>query len=568
MVVKLGIKTLLRTPLKTGLFIVLLFTVTLLLCLGATMGLTAENSLHTAEQAFDTICVIEYRDSESPVQDAHMYNYDYSPIKESSLVQSFDQRLYLAGLAENIDLDIAYKATLHCLLNVVEISPIERTEASKIRARIDTVLYSYDSMVTEGATVIIQFPVDSTFTFEQGKKYVSAIYETHEGEYVVEPDFIYISLQSLGCLISREKAAMEITDGFYTSEEGQAWLDIATVLANTAKTLTVVLTDDTESILAFHQHKALITSGRTLSDDDYRLGNRVCLIEAGLASSQNIALGDAIPIKFFEHSIMSRDNEIMCAHSVDHRALSWQENFTVVGFYQVVGKMTGGYGFTLDTIFVPRRSVDYWPEDYSTYDNHISFRIPNGKVEAFLDEMDNHHLPGLVFTFYDQGYSKAAGALAAMEKTGRLLTIICALTSFGVVLLFSMLILVKQLPCVGIMYSLGATRRKALGFLLTTILVVAILGVGSGGLAGYCLSEKVLSVVYKQNIERVSAASAFSGVYGDDAEADFQYIASGRFGAAAAATGMVLLVTLVVSSYFAVRITGTEAMKLLGRQEE
>lgn len=567
MIFKLGIKTLLRTPLKTTLFIVLLFIVTLLLCLGAALGLTAANSLHSAEQAFDTICVIEYRDSESLVQDAHMYNYDYSPIKESNLVRSFDQRLYLAGLTENIHLDTSHKTSLHNLLNIVEFSPIERAKTNKIRARIDAVLYSYNAKMTDGETIIIQFPEGCTFNFKQGKQYVSAIVETLEDEYKLEPNLTYIGLQSLGYLMNPSETIMEIKDGFYTSE-GQAWKDLATMLDNTAKTLTVVLTDDIESILAFHQHKALVTSGRMLSSEDYRLGNQVCLIEAGLANSQNIALGDAIPIRFFEQSIMSRDNDIRCAHSVDHRTPSWQGNYTVVGFYQVVGNMTGGYGFTPDTIFAPRRSIDYWPEDYQTFDNHISFRLPNGKAENFLDEMDKRHLPGLVFTFYDQGYSKAAGALAAMKKTGLLLTVICALTGFGVVILFSLLILVKQLPSVGIMYSLGATRQKVLGFLLTTVLVVAILGAGSGGFAGYCLSEEVLAVVYKQNIERVSATSAFSGVYGDDAEADFQYIAAGQFSVAAATMGMVLLVTLVISSCFAVRITGAEPMKLLGRKEE
>lgn len=572
MFVKYGLKTLYRTPLKTGLFVVLLFTVTILLILGMSMWLTAEGSLKSADKAFSTIGVVEYRDPEQPSTDYHRFNYDYTPVIESSYIQSFDQRTYLAGLAEEVSLSKYLKGGLYSANSVIEFVPLEEMDDEQsVRVKIGQVLYSPAPDLEEGAVTILKFSKEVIANLENGKKYVSCVYESQNpaGEKVYVANHLWInqSMLTLGYSLVPETVAMEVTDSnFYETEDGRMWDDLAKMYTNSSHTLTILLTDDFESILAFHQHKALITHGQPMSKEDYLAGNRVCLISNDLASSNGLELGDSISITFSTHSFMVFDNEVRTGVSIDHRKISGQESFEIIGFYKVVEKIPGPYGLSPDTVLIPRQSISYWPDDYITYDNHISFRLPNGKVEEFLDDVGKYQLPGLKFTFYDQGYSKAVGALTTMQKTGGLLAVICILTGFGVVVLFSLLFVAKQLPSIAIMYSLGTSRRKALGFLLTTVLIVSLLGAGGGGFAGYCLSEQVLAGVYTKNVERIAAASAFSGVYGNDTLADFQYITPHRFLTPFAVMAMVLLATLIVSGRFVVKIIRAEPMKVLTRK--
>jgi len=182
--------------------------------------------------------------------------------------------------------------------------------------------------------------------------------------------------------------------------------------------------------------------------------------------------------------------------------------------------------------------------------------------------MEQHDLPGLNFTFYDQGYSKVSGALAGMKETALLLTGICAAAGLGIILLFSLLFVGRQKRNIAIMYSLGTSRGKALAFLLITVLMVSGLAVTIGGIAGYTLSDRVLEEVYARNSEEITLGTAYSEVYGEDNEVNFQAITPEKPIAPLTAAGTVLVVTLIMSGIFAAKVLRAEPMQVLTEKEE
>ena len=177
-------------------------------------------------------------------------------------------------------------------------------------------------------------------------------------------------------------------------------------------------------------------------------------------------------------------------------------------------------------------------------------------------------MPGINLIFYDQGYSKVSGALTAMKKTALLLTGICAAVGIGVVLLFSLLYVGRQQRTIAIMYSLGTSRGKALAFLLLTVLMVAGVAVAIGGVTGYSLADGVLEDVYARNAEDIAQSAAYSEVYGEDKEVEFQAITPSKPIAPLAAAGTVLVATLFLSGILAAKVLRAEPMQVLTQKEE
>ncbi|MDD4769618.1 MAG: hypothetical protein PHT52_07465 [Eubacteriales bacterium] len=446
-----------------------------------------------------------------------------------------------------------------------------------LTAEIQKVLHTDDFSIKEGAVILLKIAGEQEFNLKSGRKYITCVYKGWDPEieqiYCISPPAIQSDLFWLGySWHSNEffkEAVMEITDKNYLENgAGQMWSDLIEMYRNSLHTATVFSTNDLETILIFHKDNALVTSGRTISREDYQLGNRVCLVSSNMAKLNGLELGDCVSLTFSEPSVTAIRNSIMSAESINHRNILEEVCFEIIGLYQVAGKMNGPYGLFEDTIFIPQKSMDYWPDAYVTMDNFVSFRLTNGKVEAFLEEMEEHELPGLSFTFYDQGYSKVVGALTSMKKTALLLTGVCALVGLGIVLLFSLLFVGRQQRSIAIMYSLGTSRSKALGFLLITVLIVVFLGAGIGGVAGYSLSDRVLADVFARNTEKEAVSAAYSEVYGEDTEADFQAIAPDKPLAPLAATGTVLLATLLFSGLFAARVLRAEPIQVLTQKEE
>ncbi|MDD3073523.1 MAG: ABC transporter permease, partial [Eubacteriales bacterium] len=554
---------------KTALFIILLAAVTAFLCLGVNMWLSVNQSIDAANKAFKTIGVVEYRSPrDSSIDDA--MGYDYSPILESDYVEFFDHRGLLAGFSEKLDTELVGKHRRGGT-SIIEFTPVNTvSEENTLQVKVNKVHCSDDFSIQEGTvlSVVVSSEIESV---EIGKKYLTGIMETDYKEYSVYSgtgQLRSISEVLLGTEQSAD-AVMEITDEHYLdSGAGLLWSYLIQRHNNIAHTVSVHTTNDLETMLIFHQGKAVVASGRSFSPEDYREGHQVCIISATLAKINGLQPGDSISISFSEPGLFAQTHT-WYAFYFNHLDIREESNYEVVGIYQIVGnKSQTAYDLYEDTIFIPQKSLNYQPEYPRTMDNFVSFRLTNGKVEAFLEEMEEHELPGLSFTFYDQGYSKVVGALTSMRKTALLLTGVCALVGLGIVLLFSLLFVGRQQRSIAIMYSLGTSRGKALGFLLITVLIVVLLGAGIGGVAGYSLSDRILADVFARNTEKEAVSAAYSEVYGEDTEADFQAIAPDKPLAPLAATGTVLLATLLFSGLFAARVLRAEPIQVLTQKEE
>lgn len=608
MIFRNSVKQVVRTPARTVLFVLLLAAITAFLTIGIGLHLSATRSIALADSAFTTIGVISHRDRQTP--DFNQYdiiNYDYSPITDSQHVKSLDYRVMLAGVAEEMHTvweGSPFVSRSGTYSSVIEFTPRKSVAAGEpVQIRVLKVLHSYGgssggytrrALQVGDIVELVQWDDDSTdeefHDLQAGKSYVAAGWLLH-GPFTVHLGAAESLLKH--CAFLEEDASfpsiMEIeTEGYLEGGDGLGWARLVKFYQDSIRTLSVYTTNDLASMLIFHQGNARIIEGRSFSQADYDQGARVCIVNAATARLNNFRLGDRISLAFTEEILAFPGGGVQVTEPFGD--VPGGESYEIIGLYTVVRKMGGSHNLHPDTVFVPQRSVPIQPEDitgreswlvyYSTgveegtteihfpeWDSFVSFRLTNGSVEAFSREMEQHDLPGLTLTFYDQGYGKVSNALTGMQETAAILTTICAAAGVGIVLLFALLFVGRQQRTIAVMYSLGAGRQKALTFLLLTVLMVALLAVAIGGVSGLVLSDTVFDIIYARNVQSVEGHD-YSGIRGELGEVDFQAIAPPRYQASLMAAASVLVVTLIFSGVFAAGVLRAEPMQVLTAKEE
>ena len=377
MILKHSFRNVFRSPIKTALFIILLAAVTAFLCLGVNMWLSVNQSIDAANKAFKTIGVVEYRNPRDSSRDS-TEGYDYSPILESNYVELFDHRWLLAGFSEKLDAELVGKHRRGGT-SIIAFTPLNTaSEENLLQVKVIKVHHSYDSYMTEG-TVLSMVVSPEIESIEIGKKYLTTIMETDYEEYSVCPGERWVLSRIAEVLLGTEQSAdavMEITDEHYLdSGAGLLWTHLIQRYNNKTHTVSVHTTNDLETMLIFHQGKAVVASGRSFSPEDYREGNPVCLVSATLAKINGLQPGDSISISFSEPGTFGQTHA-WYAYNFNHLDILEESNYEVIGIYQIVGnKSQTAYDLYEDTIFIPQKSLNYQPEYPRTMDNFVSFRL-------------------------------------------------------------------------------------------------------------------------------------------------------------------------------------------------
>lgn len=598
---KHSLKQVLRTPARTSLFVILLAAITALLAIGISMHLSAVQSIAATDKAFTTIGTVSFENLNNPdLTLPEIMNYDYSPILKSKHVQLLDRRIMLAGVAKEVT--AAYDSPGALIRDgvrhsIIEFTPINYSvDGETTLVRILNVHYSYKGSWQPGQVIHLDQWASSEYwepiKLEPGKNYVTCGYE-YNVRISVYPWFAKGRLFGAGILKEDDTfpSIVETTEYFW-DEEGQLWGRLAEILRTSVQTLSVYTTNDLATMRIFNQGNAIISKGRSITETEYEEGAKVCVISNANAWRNGFQVGDRISLAFSERPLIFSPLGAM----VDHGSAEGWDNYEIIGFYTIIDNMGETYGLYEDTVFVPQKSVAIQPDNITIagtgntgsytasgsnssdlvttdvylpgWDNFVSFRLNNGSVDAFKREMEQYDLSGLSLAYYDQGYSKVSAALTGMRDTASILTAICSAVGLGIALLFSLLFVGRQQQSIAIMYSLGTGRKRALAFLMVSVLLVSGLAVCIGGVAGYFLSDFILAETYAGNIEAMAVDSSFSSISGGDTEVGFQVAAPPGHQAPLAAAGSVLAVTLALSGFFAARVLRAEPMQVLTTKEE
>ena len=182
---------------------------------------------------------------------------------------------------------------------------------------------------------------------------------------------------------------------------------------------------------------------------------------------------------------------------------SEMETYTIVGLYRQEDAWQNSYdqyGFTPNTIFVPKASVG---AEMLFFDKGIysTLVLHNGKMEEFQTLMAEAGYPDL-FICYDQGYSEFVPQLDAYEKVS-LKALYIGLAAYAVLLLlFVFLFPAMQRKALTTMHSLGTPRGRRMRHIVVSSLSLLLPGTIIGAIAGAKLWTKVAErLMQSLNIE-------------------------------------------------------------------
>ena len=395
----------------------------------------------------------------------------------------------------------------------------------------------------------------------------------------------------------------EYHDGFFDTPEGARMKRIAQATETTAESAVVMTSDDLLLFMPFHNNTLNIREGRSFTDDEYAGGEQVCLLSYEMAQANGWQVGDTIPMELYGYDAFTAyDVDIGFGNTgnyspvffADQSNIFSRQTYRIVGLYDggnlydgkdlvvVHGEETGDektnaaqsrYVLSSSVIFVPTASVQNAPADAPASYLTTSFRIKNGVVDLFLDEMQQKGLQErsvdgytCEFTFYDQGYYRVSGLLESTRQLANVLVTVSLVTALECMLLFSYLYILRRKKEISVMRSMGMGRWAIASGMLFGIVLITLGGIAGGCLLGYAALGAAGSRILSDPGDQIS--SMFSNLFGQDIDKSAMFTLSRAPGSFAAAAGIVLGLSVVTVSLFLILTLAQSPMKLLSGRKE
>ncbi|MDO4305855.1 MAG: hypothetical protein Q4C77_03405 [Eubacteriales bacterium] len=558
---KNSIKQMLRTPVRTILFFVLLTFAALLMTLGASLWIKNEKTAAEYEKQFITIGTVRQKPKsfeQNLVWDAGKKDYqilrraqydsyftvDDLKIPGVEFLAGPEQRAYYGSwIPDYVSKFEAENATgFSC---VAEFSPLEDCRPDEsVQVKITKVL-GKDTTMENSVVFFCEHDNPQPDMLYKDKTYVAYLAacglshgKTYEKAKEASP-MLDISVEYGSASIASElyqpdgsriedefrdgQTIFEVADGFYDTAPGKRLLDLAETIGYSFHTQPVTGTSKTCLLMPFYNGESYISEGRDIDQEEYENGSKVCLVPRNFMENNNLSLGDKIKVQLFYTNTRRNAGADFC---LDGSGSSYQiidekgnklepfetSDYMIVGIYDTrMG--SGDYAFRsgADELIVPIRSIESGVTENLVAcgpmsDATTSFQIPNGSIEDFQKKWAEHGTSDLEITFHDMGYSRLKAGIDNMRNLSLFFLIVGVILTMLLLFFFSHLFITKQAKRTAIERSFGMTRSQCRWSLLSGILLLVLLGSIAGSVGGAYVSRNISS----ENTGKVYYDSTFS----------------------------------------------------------
>ncbi len=548
---KNSLKQMMRTPVRTILFLTLMVFAAFLMTLGAGIWLKGNRTLEQYEDRFMTIGTVrQIPDSfeQELLWNAETRDYD---VKKNAQYSSyftpedllFPGAEYIAG-PEQRSLFIAYQpeyTTLYKSMNteplswsalIAEFSPVEDCVPSEsVQIRITKVIggdprlegvvdYFCDhrnptpEMLYKDKTYVAMLGHQGFFI--HGKAYEEKMQSKSEVRiglelipYSLESELLWPNGSRPEDAFRDGQQIFEVTDEFYETETGRRILNLANSELIWQDCQPVTGTYQTALLMPFYNGQAYICEGRDISEEEYANGGKVCLAPKTFMENNGLSVGDSVKvqllytdrkanagrmfslgggIKFYSGQVDAGGNPLEVFETSD---------YTVVGIYDVTFSGTESiFDPGADELIVPMESIE---ARHGTNlmscgpmtDVTSSFRIPNGSIDEFLRGWAQYGTDKLEFTFYDMGYSRLKAGIDNMKAVSLILFASGVILTVLLLFFFSHLYITKQAERTAIERSLGMKPAQCRWSMLSGFAMLTLIGSVLGAAAGFRMSVDV-----------------------------------------------------------------------------
>ncbi len=540
----ISIKQIIRRPIKAWIFFLLITSATALLVF-ATINLIETNQMLAAvEEQFTTIATVtQAPEAGDELLQAELFNFE-----GAEYLSSPETRPHF--LAYNPDIYTSDCLSSGDSISIVEFTPLEDCTGLNqvVKIQIETVhcnkvdayrhYMGLEAEKPESGDRVSMFQLFQPFvTLEKGQTYIANLTYI-QGQRIGFPNgyIPYFNPFSTSFVADSQPRLDKLTDDFWEEgRKGQVWLEWIKIHRRESiyqpgrhsGGFPVLLTDNLNLLPTFHSKKAYISSGRSISQDEFDTGAKVCVLPQRLLSLNGLKVGDKINLsmvcamygftpEFFQ---TFQFNCGFYYSAVDSNGTVAQPFFEAD--YEIVGEYaqtSEGYNeLYYDMIIIPSKSINQCWEDKIAYAGPMnrwstSFQIPNGRISQF-DEALHMAVPEtsmLQIVYDDNGYNDVVNSLKNAHLSSFLLLLISFFTSITVIVLLLYFFVIKEKKRTAIERSLGLSKASCRASLLVGIIVLTLPAVALGSGAAWILRNKeIISESFQPGVEENgSAASA------------------------------------------------------------
>ena len=604
-----SIKQMLRSPLKSILFFLLVGICAFFLALGGAFWYMGSDYMQNFDDKYITIGTVEQKyegtqtrsrwDPEKEQYEHYNAGYYGEWIDEDVLdfpgadyILKPRQRPYFGAYIENL-----YDGIGSSDMGTVEATPVET--GAMYPSLLMRVVRTIDGTMEEGELFYLCDHEDpEPDVLEAGKTYVMqlqlrtfahgpAVKEGKEemeywlapgitsSQYTADKEKVYDPVNE------EDRYYDEVTEGFYETDRGKRWLKLASFQDLQMRTIPVQPVDGTCLLMHFYNGEAQITEGRDITEEEYAQGAKVCLIPEELAMRLGVNPGDRLnlPLYYADYSRAVGDAsilggrglylyQILNAKGEIYDVFNEQE-YEIVGIYKAEDRGSGSYSAGKDEVVIPWNALpdNCWADNIVGVSHMTgattSFRIPNGTIEEFQKKWEEQGIDDLEIRFYDMGYTQLREGLENRQLMSAVFLISGCVMAVMILCFFSNLFITGQRERITAERLMGRTRRQCAASILTGMLILSAAGCIAGSAAGWLASENAA--------DNIGDTLEFDRTYSDNAIANTEPAEEAEPPGILlpCATGSILLaVSVIVSAGYMGETLRKEPLKMLGEIEE
>ncbi|MBQ4428159.1 MAG: ABC transporter permease [Clostridia bacterium] len=478
--IKNGLKTIIRTPGTSLLFVLIMSVLSVLLAVSFCVFSAVRGYLRDADGYFHTVAELEFMGESYPSED-HF---------EHGLPEA------LADNAETISRLLAHDA-------VISFKP------NANRAALVHGLHRKDSSVALNKAAVASFYI--TGYDEQTALYTAIVSKTYYAQKNYDEKLVNIRLDGEGELEIKKKYVMSgvfsnrlggnlvgfaqkeisftekgesfITPAFELIEtnelpEDNAFMRLARrwELINNACRVTV--TNAIEDELPFHQQQLKLKSGRFFTASEYESGAKAAIISDAVSyGAGELKVGDRVRLSVFSFTGSADEAEFT---SLD------EDEYEIVGIF-------AEHPTYPNRIYIPGEAEQALR---SVTGSSIGFfRLKNDRASAFLREAEKLGESGFRVCAYDQGYSAATEPMREMMLISIIFLVVCVLLAAAALVLQSHVFVSKRSESAQTMLLLGTSKGHILIYFLSAALLIAALAGCIGVFVAGRLESRVFDVM-------------------------------------------------------------------------
>lgn len=494
MMLKHSTKSVLRSPTKSILFILLLSAAILFVSLGSSMLYSANRMLQQADEQFDTVVSLKYgglHDDRGAWADEafqeSMAQLDSAALLDHPAVLAADtEREIFAYAGDNTE--IIQRDSPFAHVNIFTFTPRFKDDEGA------WTVMSQDALFGDEVGELILVKVNPMTTegkliedFEPGHVYFGAALVNYVSNARMA-SFISpsnLTNQSLGVLDSAEEVT-DITDipDFFETEEWARWEELIESVNVIDQSFSVTTSSYLPIMSPFHLNQTWLTDGEFEINPDtlQTTDQNVVYVSDRVAALLDLEVGDIWPLKFHY------------AASGNPSYSYWQEDgFAYEGDMRIAGIFNEVPGLAF-TVYLPFPSwVEKTPDNYE----FLRIQIDNKEVEPYLEHIDGYLSEIIEVKVEDQGYAAAIKPIITLKNQAISLTTISAVVGVAVSILFSYLFISRQRETAQIMMMMGTGRTKTVAYLLYGILLIALLATLVGTLVAGAFDVRMTQTVWQ-----------------------------------------------------------------------